>query len=131
MDQFTITVPPERQFAAVPGLVLGGIAARHELTLDALDDLQLAIESLLPRASDGDEVTIVLLVDGASGIISASVGPLAAVTAGELEREADETLGLRRLLDAVVDGMTLRERDGATWVELRKKFELEGIEAGR
>jgi hypothetical protein len=129
MDQFTITVPPERQFAAVPGLVLGGIAARHELTLDALDDLQLALESLLAGADDSDDVTIVLQVDG--GTISAAVGPLAAATAGELEREADETLGLRRLLDAVVDGMALRERDGATWVELRKKFELEGIEAGR
>ena len=129
MDEFTITVPPERQYAAVPGLVLGGIAARHELTLDALDDLQLALESLLAGADDSDDVTIVLQVDG--GTISAAVGPLAAATAGELEREADETLGLRRLLDAVVDGMTLRERDGATWVELRKEFELEGTEAGR
>ena len=130
MDQFTITVPPERQFAAFP--VSSSAASRRgtKLTLDALDDLQLAIESLLPRASDGNEVTIVLHVDGASGIISASVEPLAAVTAGELEREADETLGLRRLLDAVVDGMTLREQDGATWVSTQE-VQLERIEAGR
>jgi hypothetical protein len=129
MDQFTITIPPERQFAAVPGLVLGGIAARHELTLDALDDLQLALESLLPRAADGSEVTIVLRVDGTT--LSAAVGPLTAVTAGELLRDADETLGLRRLLDAVVDEMTLDERDGETWVELRKELELQGTGAGR
>ena len=129
MDEFTITLPPERQYAAVPGLVLGGIAARHELTLDALDDLQLALESLLARTQDGDDVTIVLRVDGST--ISAAVGPLTAATAGELQREADETLGLRRLLDAVVDGMTLRERNGETWVELRKELELEGTEAGR
>ena len=120
MDEFTIRVPREPRFAAVTGLVLGGVAARHDLTLEALDDLQLALDSLLERTSGDGDVTIVLQVDG--GILLASVGPLAADTAGELEREADESLGLRRLLDTVVDGVTVSDRDGGPWVELRKGF---------
>lgn len=129
MDQFTITIPGERQFAAVAGLVLGGVAARHDLTLEALDDLQLALDSLLESGGADGEVTIVLQVDAAS--LSASVGPLAAATAGELKREADQSLGLRRLLDAVVDGVTVSDRNGTTWVELRKELALEGQEPVR
>ena len=117
MDEFTIRIPRERQFATVAGLVVGGIAARHDVTLDALDDLQLALDSLLVQAGDGD-VTIVIGVDSAS--IKASVGPVAAATAGELEADAGESLGLRRLLETVVDGVSLSERDGGDWVELRK-----------
>lgn len=119
MDEFTIRIPSERQFATVAGLVVGGIAARHDVTLDALDDLQLALDSLLERGGDGD-VTIEIGVDG--GTISAAVGPVTPMTAGELQAEPGESLGLRRLLDAVVDDVSLRERDGGAWVELRKCF---------
>jgi hypothetical protein len=119
MDEFTIRIPRERQFATVAGLVVGGIAARHDVTLDALDDLQLALDSLLVQAGDGaGDVTIVIGVDSAS--INASVGPVAPATAGELEADAGESLGLRRLLETVVDGVSLSERDGDDWVELRK-----------
>ena len=117
MDEFTIRIPRERQFATVAGLVVGGIAARHGVTLDALDDLQLALDSLLAQAGDGD-VTIVIGVDSAS--ITASVGPVGPATAGELETDAGESLGLRRLLETVVDGVSLSERDGSDWVELRR-----------
>lgn len=119
MDHFTIRIPRERQFATVAGLVVGGIAARHDVTLDALDDLQLALDSLLERGGDG-EVTIEIGVD--HDTITAALGPLTSVTAGELRAEADESLGLRRLLDAVVDDVSLGERDGGAWVELRKGF---------
>ena len=52
MDEFTITIPRERPFATVAGLVVGGIAARHDVTLDVLDDLQLALDGLLERTDD-------------------------------------------------------------------------------
>ena len=129
MDEFTIRGPRERRFAAVPGLVLGGIAARHDLTLDALDDLQLALESLLDRSGGTGQVTIVVQVEGE--VVSASVGPVGTLAARELEREADASLGLRRLLDAVVDDVTLSDRDGETWVELRKQVALDASGAGR
>jgi hypothetical protein len=51
-----------------------------------------------------------------------SVGPVGERTVSELEADAGETLGLRRLLDTTVDELTLSQRDGHVWVELRKDF---------
>ncbi len=122
MEEIRITVPAERQFAAVAGLVLGGVAARHELTLDVLEDLQLAFESLLERESDESDVTIVLRVDAES--IDADIGPFAREAVAEIEDEDGSGIGLRRLLETVVDGVSLSQRDDGCWVELRKGYAL-------
>jgi hypothetical protein len=122
MDEIRITIPAEQSFGGVVGLVLGGLAARHELTLDVLDDLRLAFEGLLAREQDGAEVTIVLRVSDET--VDASVGPFARGTLAELEHDAGEGLGLRRLLDTVVDDVTLDDRDDGCWVELRKGYQL-------
>jgi anti-sigma regulatory factor (Ser/Thr protein kinase) len=128
MDEFTIQIPRERPFSAVADLVVGGIAARHDVTLDVLDDLQLALDSLLEHddADDG-EVGIVLRV--ADDTIEAAVGPLAPTTASVLEEEAGDGVGLRRLLETTMDSVTLSERDGGPWVELRKTCTLAGRES--
>ena len=124
MDEFTISIPRERPFATVVGLVVGGIAARHEVTLDVLDDLQLALDGVLERTDDDHEgqLTIELRVEG--GTIAAVIGPVTASTAAELEQEAGDAIGLRRLLETVVDSVTVAERDGGPWVELHKGYEL-------
>jgi hypothetical protein len=125
MDEITITIPRERPFATVAGLVLGGLASRHEVTLDVLDDLQIALDSVLEHGDDEDgDVTIILRVNGAT--IEAAVGPVGAATAAELEAEAGAGLGLRRLLEATVDDVSLSQRDGGAWIELRKGYELAG-----
>ena len=49
MDEFTLSLPRERRFHGVAHLVLGGLAARLDLTFDVLDDLQLALDELLER----------------------------------------------------------------------------------
>jgi anti-sigma regulatory factor (Ser/Thr protein kinase) len=129
MDEFRISIPRERAFAAVAGLVVGGIASRHDVTLDVLDDLQLALDELLERTDDDQgQVTVEVCVD--AGTIATVVGPVAASTATELEQDAGEALGLRRLLETVVDSVTLAERDGGSWVELRKGYELAGSGTG-
>ena len=119
-----VTIPRERPFGTVAGLVLGGVAARHELTIDVLDDLQLALETLLDRADDDGEVNVVFRVE--PGTIGASIGPLPHESVSELEHESDSTLGLRRLLDTTVDNVELSEREEGWWVELRKDFEPAG-----
>ena len=127
MDEFTISIPRERPFATVAGLVIGGIVARHEVTLDVLDDLQLALDGVLERSDeDGGQVTIQVRID--NGTIATVIGPVTESTAAELEQEPGETLGLRRLLETVVDSVTLSERDGSSWIELRKGYELAGSE---
>jgi hypothetical protein len=129
MDEFTITIPRERPFATVVGLVVGGIAARHEVTLDVLDDLQLALDGVLERTDDDHEgqLTVELRIEG--GTIAAFVGPVTESTAAELEEEAGDSLGLRRLLETVVDSVRISERDGGPWIELRKGYELAGTES--
>ena len=129
MDEFTIHIPRERPFSAVADLVVGGIAARHDVTLDVLDDIQLALDALLEYddADDG-EVGIVLRV--ADDTIEASVGPLAQKTAAALEEEAaGDGVGLRRLLETTMDSVSLSDRDGGPWVDLRKGYSLVGTDA--
>ena len=125
MHEFTIHMPRERPFSIVADLVVGGIAARHDVTLDVLDDLQLALESVLDHdEADGSEIGIVLRVDG--NTIEAAVGPLTTATAAALQVEAGAGLGIRRLLDTTMDSVVVSERDGGSWVELRKGFALAG-----
>ena len=120
-DTVEITIPRERDFSVVADLVMGGVAARHDVTLEALDDLKLALGSLLDRDDDDEgEVSVLLRVGG--GAINVSVGPLGERTVGELEADTGEGLGLRRLLDTTVEDVSLSERDSGTWVELRKEL---------
>jgi hypothetical protein len=120
-DTITLTLPPEREFQRVAHLVLGGLAVRLNLTLEALEDLQLALDGLLDSGSAEEEVTLELsVVDGA---IQASVGPFRAGTVQHaLEAESDG-VGLRRVLDTVVDRVEISERDGADWVQLTKRID--------
>jgi len=125
MHEFTIHIPRERPFSAVADLVVGGIASRHDVTLDVLDDLQLALDSLLEHAdADDGEVGIVLRVGDA--MIEAAVGPVAPSTVAALEEEAGTGIGLRRLLETTMDSVSLTERDGGSWVELRKGYAISG-----
>lgn len=128
LDTVEITIPRERDFSIVAELVIGGIAARHDVTLEALDDLQLALGSLLEHdEADDGEINVLLRVGDAA--IDVSVGPVGERTIAELEGDPGDALGLRRLLDTTVDDATLSERDGGTWVDLRKGFQLRGPEA--
>lgn len=121
LDTVEITIPREPDFSIVAELVVGGIAARRDVTLEVLDDLQLALGSLLEHdEADDGEVTVLLRV--ADNTIEVSVGPVGEHTAEVLDDDAGETLGLRRLLDTTVDDATVSRRDGGAWVELRKSF---------
>jgi hypothetical protein len=99
-DEITLTLPHEREFHRVAHLVLGGLAVRLELTIETLEDLQLALSTILDRAKGDGEVTVSMaLVDGT---LETCVRPvdLSELAAGA---EADETLSLRRILWTVVD----------------------------
>ena len=122
-DTITLTLPPEREFQRVAHLVLGGLAVRLNLTLEALEDLQLALDGLLDSGAAEKEVTLELsVVDGA---IEASVGPFRARSVQHaLEAESDG-VGLRRVLDTVVDRVEVEEREGGDWVQLTKRIDTQ------
>ena len=119
-DRVTLTLPRDRDFFGIAGLVLGGLAARLDVTVEHLDDLGIALAGLLERMGGERPVTVSLSVEGEA--IRATVGPDGGGSLrAELDRDAGDELDLRRLLDAVVDRVDLVERDGAEWVELTKK----------
>jgi len=70
-DEITLTLPRERDFHRVAHLVLGGLAVRLELTIENLEDLQIALDAILDgtdpargditvrmRVSDGELETV-------------------------------------------------------------------------
>jgi hypothetical protein len=126
MDEFVVTIPREPTFSVVADLVVGGIAARHEFTLDVLDDLQLALDALLDHGDDEGDVTVRLRIG--DGDVAVGVGPVPDATVAELERDPGTSLGLRRVLERTVDDLRLEQRDGGVWVELRKTTALAGAE---
>ena len=78
------------------------------------------------RRDDADDGEINVLLRVGDESIDISVGPVGERTVAELEGDAGDTLGLRRLLDTTVEDVSLRARDGGTWVELRKGIALDG-----
>jgi hypothetical protein len=118
-DEITLTIPHEREFHRVAHLVLAGLALRLELTIETLEDLQLALSTILDRAKGDREVTVSMaLIDG---VLETSIGPvdLSDELAGG---EDDQRLSLRRILWTVVDDVQV-EGDR---VRLVKKVERGG-----
>jgi hypothetical protein len=106
-DEITLTIPRERAFHRIAHLVLGGVAVRQNLTLEHLEDLQLAVDGLLEQRQAPDDVTVELHVRGR--------------LRAELDRDPqDGSVGLSRLLATVVDDAELVERRGRDWIRLVK-----------
>lgn len=118
-DAITLTLPAGEGFDDVAHLVVGGLGARLELTLEHLEDMQIALAGLLER-STAEEVTVSVLVE--DGVLRTSVGPFELAQLDELERD-ESSFGLRRILETVCDSFELEERDGERWVQLTKRAE--------
>ncbi len=116
-DEITLVLPAQEDFYPIAHLVVGGLAARLELTYEQLEDLQVAVDALLGCRGDGADVSVVVTVE--PDTVRASVGPFAKDDLAELERDASE-FGLRRVLETVVDRVQVEERDGSAWVALAK-----------
>jgi serine/threonine-protein kinase RsbW len=124
-DQITLTLPRERPFFGVAHLVIGGLAARLDLSYDELEDLQVALTELLGHREGEDEITLVVRVTGDE--LEAAVGPFDAALVEELERDAGQQVGLRRVLQTMVDDVEVTERAGRPWIALRKSIQGSGV----
>lgn len=110
-DRVVLTLPGDPSLRGVASLVLGGIGSRIDLPYEKVDELQLAVLSVL-GASDAE--TITLEIEVAESAVLVTVGPLPEGTLA--------APGVRTVLDRLVDGVELarREPDGepADWVVL-------------
>jgi hypothetical protein len=120
-DRVTLTIPRERPFRSVAHLVLGGLAVRHNLTVEHLEDLQVALDELLEHDDDLSDVTVELLVDEQH--VEAEIGPFQEATLRAATEPADAGLGLSRVLATVVDAVEQTERNGGNWLKLVKSVE--------
>lgn len=103
-DEITLTLPREPDFHRVAHLVLGGLAVRMNLTIEKLEDLQLALDALLDRGNgDGRGGEITVQVSLGDEALETLVGPLDQEVLDELDHDAGDDLGLRRVLESTVD----------------------------
>jgi len=102
-DEITLTLPRAPDFQRVAHLVLGGLAVRLNFTVETLEDLQLAFDSLLDR-EDGDHAGDVMVrMTLGDDTLEAVVGPLSQRVLDEIDEDAGDELRLRRVLESTVD----------------------------
>jgi hypothetical protein len=117
-----LRIPNERPFHGVARLVVGGLAARHNLSYEALEDVQLALVTVLE--GDGyaaaDEIRVELQVE--DDAIAIAIGP---VHGDAVRRDLEESpvgdLGLGRLLDTLVEDAGVEAREDGDWLRLSKR----------
>ncbi len=120
-DRITLTMPSERGFFRVAHLVVGGLAVRLDLTFENLEDLQVALATVL-HESEG-EVTVSVRVQ--PDRIEASIGPFGSGDQElDLDREVEEGVPLRRVLETVCDSVDVVDGEGGRWVVLNKSVQV-------
>jgi len=107
VDRISLTIPADERFRPVSTLVLGGVGTRLDLSFERMDDLQLALLSLL-EAVDGQEATVEIVAD--DGALAVKVGPLRTGTGGDA--------GLERVVSRLVDARDIESLDGKEWMTL-------------
>jgi hypothetical protein len=117
-DEIRLALPAQEDFRHVAHLVVGGLAARRDLTYDVLEDLQVAFDALLACREDDEEIVVTMCVD--DGEVRATVGPFTGDALAQLDRGPGD-LPLRRVLDTVLDDVSVDDRDGGSWVDLKKR----------
>ena len=121
VDEIALTLPADDAFHRVAHLVLGGLATRHDLTVETLEDLTLALDTLLERYGDtGDEVTV--RVRFGDERVEMEIGPFVGTDVrAAIDRVSEGELDLHRILAAVCDDASVENRDHGEWVRLTKR----------
>jgi hypothetical protein len=117
-DEITLTIPREADFHRVAHLVLGGLAVRLDLTIENLEDLQLALDAVLGETDPAvapEDVTV--RMSPQPGELVTTVGPLSERLLSQVDADLDDELGLRRVLESTVDDVHV---EGA-YIRLTKK----------
>jgi hypothetical protein len=114
-DTIFLTVPAGLRGAGVIALVLGGLGSRLDLPVDRIDELALAAATLAPSVQAD---ALQLEADVRDDRLVVRIGPLEDGTTADV--------ALRRVVDALVDGVAGIRKGDDEWLEL----ELVRSEAG-
>ena len=110
MDTIVVTMPAERRYLGVVNLVLGGLGSRLDLSFERVDDLQLAVDSVLAQGDPTVSGTLTVEVDVEPERLVVRAGPL-------IDGGASDD-GLKRVLGTLVSSVWPLDRDGREWIQL-------------
>jgi anti-sigma regulatory factor (Ser/Thr protein kinase) len=120
-----LKIPHQRPYHGVARLVVGGLAARLDLSYEHLEDLQLALASVLEHDGYVVEPEITVELDVGDEALVMLVGPLnGEKLRTDLADEREDGIGLGRLLGTLVDVVSVERRDDAEWLRLVKQVRL-------
>jgi anti-sigma regulatory factor (Ser/Thr protein kinase) len=115
MDRITLSVPPDPEFHGTLRLVVGGIGARSRLSYEQVNELQLAVESVVAhRRPTGQAVVVQADVDDQG--VSLLVGPF---------QNEDDAAGLR-VAERLVGSVNVVTLADGQWLELSSTNETAG-----
>ncbi len=107
MDRVTLSVPADAAFGTTLRLVVGGLGSRTHLSIEQVDELQLAVEAVVAqRAAAEGSVCLEADVDGSELVLR--LGPFVP--------DADQPA--RRVLAQLVQRVGVVTREGDEWIEL-------------
>jgi anti-sigma regulatory factor (Ser/Thr protein kinase) len=117
-EEIRLVIPAEEDFRPIVHLVAGGLASRLDVTYDDLEDIQVAVDTVLALREDEGELTVVL--SAGPGILRAAIGPFEPETL-HADDTPDGGLGLQRVLETVCDSHEFESREDGAWIELTKR----------
>lgn len=104
-DTIHLTFPAKDSYRGVPSLVLGGVGSRLDIPFERMDDLQLAVLSMLDASADDNAS---LEIEAEDERVVVSVGPL--------RPDAADDNGLDLVLSRLTDGVASGRRGGDVWL---------------
>jgi anti-sigma regulatory factor (Ser/Thr protein kinase) len=120
-----LEIPHERAYHGVARLVVGGLAARLDLSYENLEDLQLALASILENDAYVLEPEVTVELDVGEDLLAMVVGPVNGdLLRTDLKEEGEDRIGLGRLLGTLVNEVSVESRDGNEWLRLEKRVRL-------
>ena len=122
-ERIDLEVPATLNALSTVRMVLGGLGARLDFSLDDLEDLYLATDELLRTALDADALdrwSVEMLVD--AGVLRFAAGTFkSAKLRADVSIHAEDCLDLCMLLRRTVDDVVLEDEDGAYRIVLVKR----------
>ena len=127
-----LKIPHQSHYHGVALLVVGGLAARLDVSYEQLEDLQLALESVLENGGYAWTSEVTVELDVQDGGLAMIVGPLdGAALKSDLEDEREDRLALGRLLGTLVEDVSVERREDGDWLRLEKRLQAVGSGGSR
>ena len=122
-ERIDLEVPATLNALSTVRMVLGGLGARLDFSLDDLEDIYLAADELLRTALAAEaleRLSVEVLLDG--GVLRFTAGTFkSAKLRADVATHAEDCLDLCMLLRSTVDDVLLEDADGAYRIVLVKQ----------